>query len=160
MGITFEEKQYLGYNKSSLSLRIFMAIFCFVLAWFSDSPVVNGGLLFLLGIVILVISVLLLFVTHLKTELIDNKLTLTRIFGTYRIDVDLSNIISAEKVEYSKYKINYPAYNLHTKNDIRFFTGGKYAVKIEIKDQSNYIIGSQNPELLVERLNQLIKTKS
>jgi len=160
MESTYEEKQYLGYNKSSLSLRIFMAIFCFVLAWFSDSPVVNGGLLFLLGITILVISVLLLFVTHLKTQLKDGKLLLTRILGTYRIEIDLSKLISVEKVEYSRYKINYPAYNLHTKNDIRFFTGGKYAVKIQIKDQPHYVIGSQNPDLFVERLNQLIKSNA
>ena len=157
MEFIFDERQYLGYNKSSLSLRIFLAIFCFILAWFTKSPAINGGLLFLLGIVILGISVLLLFVTHLHTQLSENKIILTRLLRTNKIEIDITNLIKVEKIKYSKYLVNYPVYNLHQKNHLKFYTGGTYAVKLVMKEGPEYIIGSQNPDRLVELLNQKIK---
>jgi hypothetical protein len=154
--IDFDEKQYLGYNKASLSMRIFLAIFCFTLAWFTDSPAINGGLLFLLGIVILAVSVILLFVTHLRTQINNDKLILTRMLRTYKLVIDISELQKVEKIKYSKYLINYPAYNLHYKNTIRFYTGGDFAVKLVMKDGPEYIIGTQQPDRFAEQLEAKI----
>jgi hypothetical protein len=41
--------------------------------------------------------------------------------------------------------INNPVYNLHKKGTIRFYSYGKYAVKLTDKDGLVYLIGSQDP---------------
>lgn len=152
----FDERQYLGYNKSSLSLRLAMSLFCFILAWFSDSPFINGDLLFLLGIIILAVSIILLFVTHLRTQITPDKMILTRLLGTAKIELDLKNVVKAEKVVYSKYLIDYPVYNLHSDHQIRFYTGGSDAVQLQMNDGLTYIIGSSKPLEFIDALRERV----
>ncbi|MFI5149375.1 MAG: hypothetical protein ACHQRM_06540, partial [Bacteroidia bacterium] len=84
--VLFEEKQYLGYNKYSMIRRTILAIFCFVLYYWSENPKAvsvgsidigpypvrtiagSGQLFFLLGLGILLLSIILLFVLHLHTR--------------------------------------------------------------------------------------------
>jgi len=147
--IYFEERQYIGTNKQSLSLRIFLAIFCFTAYNFTDVPELNGDLLFILGVAILVISVVLLFVTHIHTVITGNELTIKGYMGTTKVTIPLSSVTSVEKVKYSTYLINNPVYNLHREGKIKFYSGGSDAVKIVVKDEPVYILGSHKPEELV-----------
>jgi len=153
----FEEKQYLGTNKSTLSLRIFLALFCFVAYYYTDIPEVNGDLLFLLGVVILVISAVLLFITHIHTRIYPGFILIDSFGGNRKIKIPLTNIVSATKGPYSSYIINNPAYNLHRDGVIKFYSGGKDAVRITDRDGLVYLIGTHKAEELARIINEQLQ---
>ena len=153
----FDEKQNLGFNKSSLSLRMALAVFCFSLAWFIKSPGVNTDLLFLLGVFVLVISVVLLFITHLRTRVTSEQVILSRTFGSTKVEIPVTNIKEVDKVSYSRYLINYPVFNLHSNGTRKFYTGGSDAVLIVTGDGSRYLIGSQKAGELVSAIRSQLR---
>ena len=171
--ILFEEKQYIGYNKWAIIWRTVLALFCFILYYWSENPksveVANaieipaspvgqdsGQLFFLMGIVLMVVSLALIFVLHLHTKIIGESLILDGLWTSRKVKIDLKNIVEVKKVKYSKYLLNRPVYNLHFKNKIRFFTQGNDAVEITDKDGLKYRVGSQRAEELTQLINQLI----
>jgi len=156
--LRFEERQYIGANKSSLSLRIFLALFCFVAYYYTDVPEINADLLFFLGIAILVISVALLFVTHIHTRIYNEFILLDGFWGNRKVKIPLTSIIKAEKTRYSTYLINNPVYNLHRSGTIKFYTGGKEAVKLTDREGINYLIGTDKPEEFLRVVLEQLKT--
>jgi hypothetical protein len=152
----FEEKQYLGYNKYSIIRRMVLALFCFIAYYWTEEREQNGDLLFLLGISIIVISVVLLFILHLHTRLYEDYLMLDGLWTTKKVKIDLRNMVSVEKVKLNASMINNPVYNLHYKGTIRFFTGGREAVKLTDKDGLIYLIGTQK----ADELTRLIREKT
>jgi hypothetical protein len=150
----FEEKQFIGTNKHTLMLRIFLSLVCFVVYYYTDLPEVNGDLLFFLGVAILVISLILLFVTHLHTVVHDGFVILTGILGTRKVKVQLDTIVAVERTKYSIYIINNPVYNLHVDGTIKFYTGGSDAVKLTDRDGLIYLIGTHKPEELVRVIKE------
>lgn len=159
--LEFEEKQYLGYNKFSLFRRLVLAIFCFLIYFFSDEiPSLTrqsstADLMFFMGIFVLVVSVILIFVLHMKTTIENNSVVIDGLWTARRVKIDLNSIVQVNKVDYSKYLLNRPVYNLHRKGKIKFFTRGNEAVELTDKDGLKYIIGSQRPF----ELYRLIKNK-
>jgi len=170
--LLFEEKQYMGYNKWSILWRTVMALFCFVLYYWSENPAPvdgvimdlpsspvgenSGQLFFLMGITLMVLSLLLIFVLHIHTKVIDNSLILDGLWTSRKVKIDLTNIVSIKKVKYSKYFLNRPVYNLHFKNKIKFFTSGNDAVEITDKDGLKYRIGSQKAAELYDIISKKI----
>ena len=157
--IIFEEKQYIGYNKWSILWRTVLALFCFLLYYWSENPkpvdvtVINipsspvdensGQLFFLMGLVLMLLSLIMIFVLHIHTKVVGNHLILDGLWTSRKVKIDLNNIVDVKKVKYSKYLLNRPVYNLHFKNKIRFFTQGNDAVEITDKEGLKYRIGSQ-----------------
>ncbi len=170
--ILFEEKQYIGYNKSSILWRTVLATFCFILYYWSANPKpVNvavmelpsspvgensGQLFFLMGIVLLFLSLILIFVLHIHTKIIGNGLILDGLWTSRKVKIELSNIVGIKKVKYSRYLLNRPVYNLHFKNNIRFFTTGHEAVELIDKNGLKYRIGSQKRDELFTILKGLV----
>ncbi|MBL0340405.1 MAG: hypothetical protein IPP71_05430 [Bacteroidetes bacterium] len=128
---------------------MFLAIFCFVAYHYTDVPEVNGDFLFFLGVFILAISVLLLFVTHIHTKVYKSYILLEATLGKRKVKIPISTIVKTEKVKYSMYIINNPAYNLHRDGVIKFYTGGKDAVKLTDSEGLIYLIGTSKPEELL-----------
>jgi hypothetical protein len=170
--ILFEEKQYIGYNKWAIIWRTVLALFCFLLYYWSENPkpvdvtVIeipsspvgedSGQLFFLMGLVLMLLSLILIFVLHLHTKIVGNNLILDGLWTSRKVKIDLNNIVEVKKVRYSKYFLNRPVYNLHFKNKIRFFTQGNDAIEITDKDGLKYRIGSQKANELKNILNRLI----
>jgi len=170
--ILFEEKQYLGYNKWSILWRTVLALFCFLLYYWSENPKSvdvsgikipsspvdqdSGQLFFLMGLIIMLLSLILIFVLHIHTKVINNNLILDGLWTSRKVKIDLSSIIDVKKVKYSVYLLNPPIYNLHYKNVIRFFTKGNDAVELTDKDGLKYLIGSQKADQLTNLLQHLI----
>jgi ABC-type transport system involved in multi-copper enzyme maturation permease subunit len=144
--VLFEERQFIGTNKSSLSLRIFLALFCFVAYYYTDVPEINGDLFFVVGIAILVISVILLFITHIHTRISGGMLTLDGFPGSRKVEIPVDSITKAEKTRYSTYFINNPVYNLHRSGIVKFYTGGKDAIRLTDREGKQYLIGTHKPE--------------
>jgi hypothetical protein len=153
----FIEKQYLGLNKMSLSRRMVLAIFCFVIYYLRENQEKSGELLFFLGIFILIISFILVFVLHFETKIKNGSIILDGLWTARKIKIDLKSIRKCEKVLYSKFFLNRSVYNLHFKGTIRFYTRGSDAVKLTDKDGQVYLVGSQKAEELARIINTTLQ---
>lgn len=143
---SYQEKQYLGRDYTFISIRLVMAIFCFLAYYFTDNRDKNGELLLLVGCGILVISILMLFLLHYRTVINNKAVLIDGLWTTRLVKIDLNSIIKVEKSPYSKYILNNPVYNLHRKGSIKFYAGGKDAIKLTDRDGLVYIIGTQRQD--------------
>jgi hypothetical protein len=151
----FEEKQYLGYNQVSMLRRLSLALFCFGLYWWKIHNGQNGDLFFLLGMIIIVISILLLFILHLKIRVYKTHLELDGLWTSRKVNIDLKNVVKIERKRYSQYHFNNPVFNLHLKGLVRFYTGGSEAVELTFKSGEPYRIGTLRPIELEKLLREL-----
>lgn len=153
--LLFEEKQYLGRNPYWLNRRLVLAAFCFLAYWITENPE-NRDLFMLVGGSIMGVSIILYFIIHYKTLVFANYLFLDGLWTSKRVKIELNNIVSCEQTPYSNFLLNNPVYNLHKKGTIRFYAGGKDAVKLVDKDGLIYIIGSQKAAELAATITKLL----
>lgn len=151
------EKQYLGREWIPITIRLVLAIFCFVIYFFTGDRERNSDLLLVVGFGILIISVIMGFLLHFRTTVINKSITLDGLWTTRLVKIDLNSIVKVEKGNYSRYLFNNPVYNLHKKGTIRFFTSGNDAVHLTDRDGLVYIIGSQHVNELVRAINEEMK---
>ena len=151
----FEEKQYLGYNSLSMVRRLSLALFCFGLYWWKIHNNRNGDLFFWLGISIIVISIILLFVLHIKIRVFKNYIELDGLWTSRRVKIDMTNIVKVERRRYSKYNLNNAVFNLHLIGLVRFYTGGDEAIELTNKEGVHTRIGTQRPFELEKLLKEL-----
>lgn len=140
---SYHEKQYLGRDYNFISIRMVMAIFCFIAYYWTENRERNGELLLVAGCGILLVSVIMLFMLHYSTIIKNKAIILNGLWTTRLVKIDLNSIVKIEKADYSKYFLNNPAYNLHRNGTIRFYAGGKDAIKLTDRDGLVYIIGTQ-----------------
>ena len=95
----FIEKQYLGLNKMSLTRRMSLAIFCLVAYYWRENHDKAGELYFFIGIGIMVISMLLFFILHFKTQVINGSIILDGLWTSRKVKIDTASIVSAKKVK-------------------------------------------------------------
>ena len=69
----------------------------------------------------------------------------------------LNSIVKVERTAYSSYLINNPVYNLHQNGTVRFYAGGKDAIKLTDRDGLLYIIGTQSPAELEGSIREQMK---
>ena len=153
----FIEKQYLGLNKMALTRRLALAIFCFIAYYWRENHDKSGELYFIIGIAVIVFSILLFFVLHFETKVFNGSIILDGLWTSRKIKLDTVSLVSAKKVNYSKYIINRAVYNLHFNGTIRFYTRGNDAVELTDKDGLVYLIGSQKAEELSRVINNKLK---
>lgn len=153
----FMEKQYLGREWIPISIRLVMAIFCFVIYFFTGDRERNSDLLLVVGFGILIISVLMGFLLHFRTRVQNKSLMLDGLWTTRLVKIDLNSIVKVEKGTYSRYFFNNPVYNLHKKGTIRFFTSGNDAIHLTDRDGLVYIIGSQRVNELERAIREEMK---
>ena len=120
-----------------------MAVFCLIAYWLTENRERNGELLLLVGCGILLVSVFMLFLLHYRTIVNNKSIILDGLWTTRLVKIDLNSIVKVEKAPYSKYFLNNPVYNLHRNGTIKFYAGGKDAVKLTDRDGLTYIIGTQ-----------------
>ncbi len=173
--ILFEEKQYLGYNKFSIIRRMVLGVFCFVGYYWSQNPKPvdvsgirigaypgdhypgSGELFFLLGIAILILSVILIFVLHLHTQVTKNHILLIGLWTKRMVKINIADLRKAEVIHYSNLFLKQPVYNLHYKGRIRFYTSGNTAVELTTADGKLYRIGSLKADQLAGLISGLIQ---
>jgi hypothetical protein len=155
--LLFEEKQFVGFNTYSIARRMVLAIFCFVAYYYTENREENADLLFLLGILILVISVLLLFVKYIHIKVKPETISIKGLWKNQEVNIDLKKIASAEKTVYSKYHLNNPAFNVHTDKTIKFYAGGKDAIKLTAYDGLTYLIGTSKADELLRSVKSVLQ---
>ena len=153
----FIEQQYLGLNKMSLTRRIALVIFCFVAYYWRENHNKEGEIYLLLAIIIIIFSILLLFILHFETKVINNSIILEGLWTSRKVKIDIGSLVSIRRMKYSEYIINRSVYNLHFKGVIRFYTRGEDAVEITDRDGLVYLIGTQKLEKLFKVINEKLK---
>lgn len=153
----FTEKQYLGREFIPLTIRLVLAMFCFAAYFFTDERERNGDLLVVVGFAIIIISIIMGFLLHFRTRILNKSVLLDGLWTTRLVKIDLNSIIKAEQGKYSKYLFNNPVYNLHSKGTIRFFASGKEAIFLTDRDGLVYIIGSHNANEFLRAIKEEMK---
>ena len=153
----FTEKQYLGREFIPNIIRVVLALFCFAAYFFTDERERNGDLLAIVGFVIIIISIIMGFLLHFSTTVINKSILLDGLWSTRRVKIDLNSIVKVEKGSYSRYLFNNPVYNLHTKGTIRFYAAGNDAIHLTDRDGLVYIIGSQHANEFLRALKGEMK---
>ncbi|MBC7862756.1 MAG: hypothetical protein IAF38_07250 [Bacteroidia bacterium] len=173
--LQFEEKQYLGSNRMSVIIRTLFILFCFIGYYWSQNPKPvevgfihigsypihsidgSGQMFFILGVLLTIISGILIYVMHLHTRVYKDHILLDGFWRARRVKIDLNNIVSVKKFRLKKGTLVSPAYNLHRKGVIRFFSGSKELIELKDKDGLVYRIGSQRAGELHKILSQMVK---
>jgi hypothetical protein len=153
----FIEKQYLGREFISMTIRLVLAMFCFAAYFFTDERERNGDLLAVVGFAIIIISIAMGFLLHFRTRVQNKSVLLDGLWTTRLVKIDLNSIVKVEMNKYSKYLFNNPVYNLHSKGAIRFFASGSDAIFLTDRDGLVYIIGSKHPNEFLRAIQEEMK---
>ncbi len=169
--ILFEEKQYIGYNKWAILWRTVLALFSFVLYYWSENPKPidvsgiaipsspvgheSGHLFFLMGVIITLLSLSFIFILHIHTKVINNELLLNGLWTSRNVKINLNDVVEVKKIKSRTFFLNPPTFNLHFKNKIYFYTQGNDAVELTDKNGLTYSIGSQKADELANLLLSL-----
>lgn len=172
--VLYEEKQYLGHNHFSVVLRLILASFCFIAYYWSQNPKPvqysffylrsyplgtpekTGQIFFLVGMLILIVSILLMFVLHSHIRVYENYIMLDGFWGTRRVMLDLAKVVKIRKSKYKNVLLRRATYNLHKNNIIRFYTYGKGFIELTYENGLTYKIGTQKPAELFHLLKEQI----
>lgn len=156
--VLFEESQYLGRDKSWISVRLILALFCFVASYItSGEDYISQQIFFGVGCLIIVISVIMMYMVQFKTTVYDRNVTISGLWSSRLVKIEFTNIQSVEKRAYSKFFFNNPVYNLHKQGQIRFYAGGMDAVFLTDKDGLIYVIGTQKQDELARVISEQVK---
>ncbi len=153
----FIEKQYLGREWIPVTIRLMLALICFAVYFFTDERERNGDLLVVVGFGIVIISIIMGFMLHFRTRVINKSVLLDGLWTSRLVKIDLNSIVKVEIGTYSRYLFNNPVYNLHKKGTIRFFTGGNDAIHLTDRDGLLYIIGSQHCNEFLRAIKEEMK---
>jgi len=153
----FIEKQYLGREWIPITIRLVLAMFCFAAYFFTDERERNGDLLLVVGFAIITISILMGFLLHFRTRVINKSILVDGLWTTRLVKIDLNSIVKVEKGSYSRYLFNNPVYNLHKSGTIRFYTAGSDAIHLTDRDGLLYIIGSQHANEFLRSIKEEMK---
>lgn len=145
----FIENQYLGRDRGWLSVRLILALFCFVAYYINLDRAVDSQLFFIVGAVIVAGSIGMMYMLHYRITVHPGSLVISGLWTTKLVKIDLHSIRKVEQKPYSSFFVNNPVYNLHQRGKIRFYAGGKDSVWLTDKDGLVYIIGSQRTRELV-----------
>lgn len=176
----FSEKQYLGLNFFSIILRTLIALFCFVAYYWSENPnpvytdignfrigsypakeiPKSGEIFFLMGNAVLIFSVILIFIKHIKICITDKYLIIERLWSKTLIKIDLNTINYIKRVEIENVYLQRPIFNVHKNNVIKFYTNGDEAIELVDKDNMRYIIGTAKAGEMTIVIQEFMKNKN
>lgn len=172
--ILYKENQYLGHNRISAFIRTVLALLCFVGYYWSENPKpvdvsiihigsypaeeipASGHIFFVLGILIMLLSIILMYVLHIQTIVHPNYMLISGFWGARKVKLDFCNIHTIKKLRYKKNSFRRPVYNLFINEKVKFYTSGNHFIELKDKDGFTYRIGTQRPNELFKIINHQI----
>ena len=178
--VYFIERQYLGMNFFSIILRTIITLFCFVAYYWSENPnpvytdignfrigsypakeiPKSGEIFFLMGNAVLLFSVMLIFIKHIKLTINDNYIVIERLWSKTLIKIDLNSINYIKKVDIENVYLQRPVFNVHKNNTIKFYTNGDEAIELVDKDNMRYKIGTSKAGEMIMIIQEFINNKN
>src|SRR5699024_11404305 len=105
--VLFEENQYLGRDKAWISVRLILALFCFIAFYItSENDLISQQIFFGVGCLILVITVVMMYMIQFRTLVKKQHITISGLWSSRLVKINLSNIQKVEKKPYSKLFFN------------------------------------------------------
>ncbi len=153
--IKFKEVHYLGRNYYGLSRRLVMMIFCFIAHFYSEEKGNIEGVFFIVGNVILLLSVVLWFIPYYTIELKNNILHLIS-SRKKEVNLPLNAIMNVEIGIYNRYHLNNPVFNVLNKDEYRFYSEGRKALLLKLEGGNKFRIGMKSPEILFTEIKKSI----
>ncbi|SFC19886.1 hypothetical protein SAMN05421747_10646 [Parapedobacter composti] len=135
----------MGRDRSWVSVRLVLALFCFIAYYINIDRESESQLFLLVGCAILFVSIVMMYMLQYRITVEEGSVKLSGLWTTRLVKIDLNSIVKVEAKPYSRFFINNPVYNLHTKGRIRFYAGGRDAVWLTDRDGLVYVIGTQRP---------------
>jgi hypothetical protein len=151
----YEEKQYLGFNRLYLLHRLLLMLFSFGVYWWKRMNGRDANLFFWLGVGIIIVSIALLFVLHIRIRVYKTHVEINGLWTGKPVHIPLKDIKRIVRTRYSKYHLNNPVFNLKWKNEVKFYTDGTEAIEITNDKGVPFRIGSHAPGELEKILRQL-----
>lgn len=151
------ENQYLGRDRIWLSVRLLLALFCFIMFYINIERESESQLFFFVGTLIVIGSVVMMYLLHYRISVLRGALVLSGLWTARLVKIDLNSIVNIEKKPYSTFFINSLVYNLHQKGKIRFYAGGKDAIWLTDRDGLVYVIGTHRQAELYQAITQARK---
>ncbi|EEI91738.1 hypothetical protein HMPREF0765_2685 [Sphingobacterium spiritivorum ATCC 33300] len=142
----FVEQQYLGRDKTWISVRLILALFCFIAYYLNLDHLASRQLFFIVGVAVILVSILMMYMLHYRTVVRENCVSISGLWTTRLVKIDMNSIAKVEKKKYSTFIFNNPVYNLHKNGKIRFYSGGNDAIWLTDKDGLVYVIGTHKQE--------------
>lgn len=172
----FKERQFLGFNKFHSLIRLFLLLFCFIAYYWSENPKPvytdignirigaypginypnSGEVFFLLGILIILLSITLLFIPHFSIETNHSHLTIKRIFNSKTVTIPFSEITFLKIKKHPKNFSTTLLFDVEKKGVNTFFTQSDQALEITTKSGKKYSIGTNKPfefQLFLSKMN-------
>jgi len=153
----YVENQYLGRDRGWVSVRLVLALFCFVAYYINIERESESQLFLLVGSAIVFVSIVMMYMLQYRITVEQGSVKLSGLWTTRLVKIDLNSIVKIECKPYSKFFINNSVYNLHQKGRIKFYAGGKDALWLTDRDGLVYIIGTQRQ---VELRQAILKAKN
>lgn len=119
-----------------------IALFCFLVFYYTEDRMRNADILFVIGLILLLISIVLLFVGYLQITVTDTELILRGLPKTRIRRYPLSAIQDIQLGPYSEFHLNNPRFAVRVDNKIVFYCTGRDAVRVQLHGGENLIIGS------------------
>lgn len=135
----------MGRDRIWLSVRLVLALFCFVAFYINIDREIDSQLFFIAGAAIVVVSIVMMYMLHYRISVVCGSMIISGLWTSRLVKVDLQSIVAVERKPYSSFFINNPVYNLHQRGKVRFYAGGKDAVWLTDRDGLTYVIGTQRP---------------
>lgn len=154
--VLFQEKQYLGRDMTWMTVRMILALFCFIAYYLNFDLLASRQLFFIVGAGILLVSIVMLYLITFQTVVSPNNIVISGLWTTSLVKIDLQSIVSVEIKPYSRFIFNNPVYNLHKNGKIRFYSGGKDAIWLKDRDGLIYVIGTHHPKEFSEAIARTI----
>jgi hypothetical protein len=117
-------------------------------------------LFFLLGLGVLLLSIILIFVLHMRTRVTISGILLQSVWRSRKVEIRFSEIVSVKKIRFKETLVSHPAYNHYLKGKLRFYSRGNTAVELTRRDGLIYRIGSQRTDELLKIVKGAIRKYS
>jgi len=170
------ERQYLGQNKLFIIIRLLMMLFCFTGYYWSENPkpvytlignfrigsypagdIPNSGeAFFLLGLLVLVLTLVLLFIPHLTISSDNNSLRVTRFAGKKSYVIPFEQLTHIRHVQLHNHLLLRPAFTIYPAESTRFFTGENDALELQTREGKRITIATSRPLELILFLQQQV----
>ncbi len=154
----FRERQYIGRNFYGLLRRLVLAAFLLTAHFYSYDPMDFENGFFLIGALLILISIVLLFIPYYTIELKADMLLLHS-RKEKEIRLPLSYIESSTAVKYSTYHFNNARFNVLDEQEHHFYAEGPNALLLNLQGGHVFRIGCRQSEELNRKIAELQSKK-
>src|SRR5690606_22149421 len=91
------ENQYLGRDRGWLSVRLLLALFCFVAYYINIEHEKNSRLFLVAGSIIILVSIIMMYVLHYRITVTEGSVQISGLWTARLVKIDLNSVVKVEQ---------------------------------------------------------------